>query len=113
DVNSAQSVQIATVPANFNADARSDLLWRHSATGQNAVWLMNGASLGSNSLIASVSDTAWHVAGIGDFDASGKADILWRNTTTGDNAIWFMNGFTLAGGALIPAVPDPEWKIAG
>jgi hypothetical protein len=96
---------------DFNADVRSDILWRDS-TGQNAIWLMNGLSLTSSALILAVSAPGWTIAGQGDFNGDGKADILWRNTTTGENAIWLMNGFTLTSGALILSVPT-TWVIAG
>ena len=31
-------------PNDFNGDGMSDILWRHSVTGGNALWLMNGAT---------------------------------------------------------------------
>ena len=97
---------------DFNFDGKSDILWRESATGLNAIWQMDGTTLAGSALIPSVSAPGWTIAGQGDFNGDGRADILWRNTVTGDNAIWLMNGFTLASGALIPSVPI-TWSIAG
>ena len=100
------------VPHDFNNDGRSDILWRESASGLNAIWQMDGTTLASSALIPSVTAPGWTIAGQGDFDGDGKTDILWRNITTGDNAIWFMNGTSFTGGALIPSAPS-TWEIAG
>ena len=44
---------------DYNGDGKADILWRESA-GQNAIWLMNGASLSSGALIPGV-PTSWNV----------------------------------------------------
>ncbi len=101
------------VGADFNGDGMSDILWRNSTTGQNAIWLMNGTTLSSNAPISTVTDLNWSIAGIGDFDGNGKSDILWRNRATGEDAIWLMNGTTVTGGGQIPTEGDLNWSIAG
>jgi len=32
---------------DFNGDGKSDILWRNSTTGENAVYFMNGAAISS------------------------------------------------------------------
>jgi hypothetical protein len=100
--------------ADFNNDSRSDILWRESGSGLNAIWQMDGTTVSSGAFIPSVS-AGWNIGGVGDFNADGKSDILWRNTSTGENAIWLMNGFTRASSNYIPGVPAalPGWTIAG
>jgi chitodextrinase len=97
---------------DFNGDGKADILWRNRATGQNLIWLMNGATVVSAVAVTAMADLNWTVAGTGDFDGDGKADILWRNGATGDNAIWLMNGATVASGGTFATV-DPGWKVAG
>jgi len=99
---------------DFDGDGMEDILWRHAATGQNAIWLMNGTTVKAGSaLISPVTDLNWKIAGTGDFNKDGKSDILWRNQSSGQNAIWMMNGTTVAAGtALITAVSDLNWKVA-
>ena len=69
-------------PMDFDGDCRSDILWRHAATGENSLYLMHGFAIASQATINVVPDPAWQVEGVGDFDGDGSADILWRNATT-------------------------------
>ncbi|BAZ39064.1 Integrins alpha chain [Calothrix sp. NIES-4101] len=96
--------------ADFNGDSKSDILWRNSNTGENAVWLMNGFQLDGQFLEYRIIDTNWVMVDAGDFDADGKADIVWRNSKTGENAIWLMNGSQLKDAKFLPKT-DLNWKM--
>ena len=101
---------------DFNADRRTDLLFRHSESGQVAVWFMNGAAIAGGTFTdpPAVADTRWVVAGTGDFDGDRRPDILWRNVVSGQNAVWFMNGTAMHSGTFTdPATMDPVWAVAG
>jgi hypothetical protein len=100
---------------DFNGDAQTDLLWRHSGSGQNAVWFMNGTSLVSGTPTTTLADTRWQIGGTGDFDRDGRPDILWRHLVSGENAVWYMNGATLASGTFLTpsSLPDVGWQIGG
>src|SRR6267154_1834351 len=117
--SSAQSAAVSkrTLAArsarDFNADGRSDILWRNGTTGESVIWLMNGAAIASAAMFATVSDPNWSIAGVGDFNRDGKSDILWRHRATGENTIWLMNGTAISSGASIAAVTDLNWSIAG
>jgi FG-GAP-like repeat len=67
--------------------AHADILWRHAATGQNAVWCMDGVTLTSAALFTPLGDPNWTIVGVGDFNGDGKPDILWRHAATGQNAV--------------------------
>ena len=45
---------------------RADILWRNSATGQNWMYLMDGAAIESSVGINTVAATEWQVVGSGD-----------------------------------------------
>jgi len=117
--SSAQSAAVAKrtlalrVARDFNGDGRSDILWRNSTTGEDVIWLMNGAAISSSVRFATVADPNWSIAGVGDFNGDGKSDILWRNRATGENTIWLMNGAAISGAAMFATVADPNWSIAG
>jgi len=112
-------VRLTDPVGDFNADGRSDILWRKTSgpdVGSNAIWQMNGFNVDASSLIERVADTRWGVAVTGDFNGDGRADILWRKTggaDAGSNAIWQMDGFDLSASALIPRVADFSWNIVG
>jgi hypothetical protein len=43
--------------ADFGMDNDSDILWRHSSTGQDVIWIMDGISLDSYVWLDTVVDT--------------------------------------------------------
>ena len=83
-VDNALPVQQAN--SDFNGDGASDLFWRNTSSGSNAIWLSGSSA--SQPAIGGVPDQSWHVVGVGDFDADGAADVFWRNMTSGQKAIW-------------------------
>jgi FG-GAP repeat len=48
--------------ADFDGDGKADILWRNTATGDNAIWLMNGANYSAAQLIYPIADLNWQVA---------------------------------------------------
>jgi len=47
---------------DYNKDGKSDILWRHATTGQNAIWFMNGTTvLPGSAYIPSVTDLNWKI----------------------------------------------------
>jgi serralysin len=102
---------------DFNHDGKSDLLWRNT-NGSLAMWLMNGTTIASSSLVTFngsvvAPDASWHVVEIGDFNGDSSADILWRNNS-GALAEWLMNGNVIgqslsltSNGAMVS--PDASW----
>jgi hypothetical protein len=92
---------------DFNGDGKTDIFWRNAATGQNAIWLMDGDRIASAQFITGT-DGNWQ-ADIGDFNGDGKSDFFWHNKATGQTAAWVMNGFTIQDGRFLPNVP-PEWE---
>ena len=96
---------------DYNGDNRSDILWRHSSTGENWIYFMNGATV-TNSVRVNTVPTTWQLAGNGDYDGDGDADILWRNTSTGQNWMYLMNGATIDSSVGVNTVPT-DWEVAG
>ena len=103
----------ATCPAShdFNADGKSDILFRNSDNGATVGWLMDGSTITQSATIATV-PTSWQIVGQRDFNGDGKADLLWRNTTSGAVALWLMNGLSVSQSLSVATVPT-HWVIAG
>ena len=95
---------------DFDADSRSDLLWRNQPEGATAVWLMNGLTITATGYLTPVV-SSWSIVGVDDFNGDGRSDILWRNTS-GEVALWLMDGFTIIGGGSI-GVPSSDWVLQG
>jgi subtilisin-like proprotein convertase family protein len=115
------SLEITTgtcfIRGDFNSDGKTDILWRHSNSGENVLWYMNGVTLDSGEFLtpASLPDTRWQMVGTHDFNADSKNDILWRHDNSGENVVWFMNGSVLDSGTFLTpaALADTNWKMAG
>ena len=102
---------------DFNADGRSDTLWR---TDTGALYLSEtfegGAfyfvwSLGFVSTISS----DWVVSATGDFNGDGRDDILWRSSSTGVVTDWLSQGngtFSHNDSNTGQAIPT-DWQIVG
>lgn len=93
--------------SDANADTRADIVWRNPASGENAVWLMNGLAIQQPAMFDTLPPD-WELAGRGDFDADRKLDLLWRNAGSFGNAIWFMNGTAVRQKSAITAL-DGNW----
>lgn len=95
--------------SDFDGDGRSDLFWRHAATGSNSVWLQ--ADAGSSFRPAPVANLDWRVAGSGDFNGDGRSDVVWRNARTGAGSIWA--SANAATRLPMATVVDPAWAVVG
>lgn len=67
---------------DFNADGKTDILWRNVNTGAYVGSLIDNLTV-SQTRVLGGSTTTLRIAGLADFNADGKTDILWRNVTTG------------------------------
>ena len=96
---------------DFNADGKSDILWRDSNSGEAAIWEMNGSSALASGGVGAVPSN-WQIVGTGDFNGDGRADLLWRDANTGTVAIWEMNGLSALASSGVGGVPS-NWQIVG
>ena len=99
-------------PGDLNFDGMADILWRNSSTGQNWVYLMNGATIDESSGINTV-PIGWEIVGNGDYDGDGDADILWRNSSTGQNWMYLLNGALIESSVGVNTIADTNWTVAG
>jgi len=108
--------EFGSVSPDFNSNGKPDLVWQNNATGEIAVWFMDGVTYQSHQSLSipTISDTNWKIVGIGDFNGNGKPDLVWQNDATGEIAVWFMDGVTYQShqSFSIPTV-NTNWKIVG
>jgi sRNA-binding regulator protein Hfq len=96
---------------DFDGDGKADILWRNDATGDVAIFLMNGLTIADSRVVTTI-NSAWSIVGAGDFDGDGKTDILWHNAATGEVAIFLMNGSAILGSRVVSTI-NPAWSIVG
>jgi hypothetical protein len=105
----ATVVPLGSPDHDFDGDGQSDILWRNTSSGSNAIW--RSANVSTVQTVTAIPSQAWYVAGTGDFNGDGRSDIFWRNSSTGQNAIWRSANSTM--GQTLPSVTDQNWKVAG
>ena len=102
---------------DFNGDGRFDIAWHQSASGQVALWYMNGSVLQSGTFTSppSIPDARWKVVGVADFNGDQRPDLLWRHDVSGQIAAWLMADNVLMTGTFTSpsALSDTGWRIVG
>ena len=75
---------------DFNGDGRDDLVLANEATGEVAMWLMNGTTmLESQSWYWAA---GWRVIAVADVNGDGRDDLIWDNRFSGETSLWLMSG---------------------
>ena len=82
------------------------------ATGQNAVWYLNGASVVGYSELPTVPDLGWRLMTALDIDNDGSPEMIWRHAN-GGNYVWYLDGGTVVNGVSLPTVLDKTWQMIG
>ena len=102
-----------TATHDFNADGKSDILWRDTG-GDAAIWEISGGTILGGVGLGNV-PTNWSVVGTRDFNGDGYPDLLWRDTA-GDVWIWLMGvsgtSVTVSQSSVIGNEPT-IWSVAG
>jgi hypothetical protein len=102
-----------TTKDDFNADARSDVLFRNAADGSVGLWTMNGAQVLNSLSVSGPGNTNMKIVGTGDFNGDFTSDILWQSTSDGTVSLWEMrNGQQLAA-QTVSGPMSSDWQIAG
>lgn len=98
-----------TAHRDFNGDFKSDIWWRNSENGGNAIWFMDGTRVIGGRNLPPVGPE-W-TAIVADFDGDSESDVFWRHTVTGENAIWYLrNGYIDLSSGFIPRAKPIEWE---
>ncbi|MEP7206584.1 MAG: DUF1800 family protein [Casimicrobiaceae bacterium] len=92
---------------DVDGSGTTDLVWRNVATGQTALWTMNGVNPIAQSFL--MSDPTWVVTATGDFNGDGKSDLVWRSRSTGQTVLWLMNGGVASATGFV--MNDPAWSV--
>jgi hypothetical protein len=101
------------VPGDLDANTHPDLVRRNYASGQNALWIMDGTSVDSIVDLPALPNEDYAIEAAADYDNDNKPGLVWRNYPTGQNAVWLMNGTSLKTVIDLPALPSDSYEIGG
>ncbi|MBF0536980.1 MAG: DUF1566 domain-containing protein [Nitrospirae bacterium] len=107
----APSSRVSFTRYDFDADGKSDILWRNDTTGDVYIWLMNGTSIKGGYLVAKGVSADWVIKAVGDFNGDGKSDILLQNANNGAVYLWLMDGATIKAGGYVVEGLAKQWDI--
>ena len=103
------------VTGDFDADGKTDIVWRHGLSGEIAVWFMDGYTLVSGTFTTppSLPVAEWEIQGAADMDSNGTTDLVWRHLVSGELVVWFMNGAALTSGSFMnpEALVGNAWQL--
>ena len=116
-VHSLPSNEVAYTPTPGVPRLRgtSELIWRHSTSGNVARWTLTGLLQASGDSMgpAPVADLKWKIVGSGDFNNDSHSDMVWQHAETGHISVWLMQGTKLIDGRLMnPSRVETTWRIA-
>lgn len=104
---------LVTSNCDFGGDGLADIVWRNTATGQNVVWFMQGATNIGGVELPTLNDGAWRIVGFGDFNGDGFCDLVWWNAANGSVDTWFIRDGVNIGGAHLGNWDDLNWRVVG
>jgi len=91
--------------SDFNANAKTDLLFVNNTSHGLAEWQIDGTQVSSAAQIGTVNAAAgWHYTDRADFGGDRKADLLFLNDSTHGIAIWQMDGMQVASAAQVGTI---------
>ena len=96
--------------ADFDGDARDDVLLRHHKTGSWRVYRMQGHRVQLSYTPTLTKSSLWRAGAAGDFNGDGRTDMLLRHA----DGRWMWQSPTVANaGARVPLPVDWRWRFAG
>lgn len=95
-----------------NSTYNSDLLWRHTTSGDLSAWFMSLAGPVGTAAPGILSSPDWQIVGSADFNADGSADLLIRNISSGDVVIWYLSAFGFSSQLYLGPVAT-SWNVLG
>lgn len=106
----------AAIPAraDFNADGKSDLLFRNQTSGNHVAWFLDGLIRVNGVALNPAQPAAgnWLPVAEGDFSGDGKADLLWQNLDSGNLSLWLLDGVNRSAGIGFAGLGEAAWKVA-
>jgi hypothetical protein len=95
--------------ADFNGDAKADLLLWNATTRHTAIWYLNGVTVASRASGPTL-PSGYTLKLVDDFNGDGKPDIVLWNPATHQSAIWHLNNNLVSSRVVGPTIPT-GWSL--
>jgi Zn-dependent metalloprotease len=107
--------------ADFNADARPDIVWRNFTSQKIVIWKMGESGAPGTQKTGNIIPTPdqavdgnWIIVAAADYNNDGNTDFLWYNYSSGRIVTWYMDASVvrISGQFTNPnAAGDANWKV--
>jgi hypothetical protein len=101
----------AILVADFNGDARPDILLQNQNTNDIYVWTMSGLTATNTNHYIGRSATGWRVVAGGDLDRDGSMDLILSHAATRRNVIWRLVGLSVVSTETFLPPTAAGWEI--
>ncbi|HUR80229.1 MAG TPA: FG-GAP-like repeat-containing protein [Thermoanaerobaculia bacterium] len=103
----------AIAVADFNNDARPDILLQNTTSRAIYVWTMNSNfTVASTENYIGTSASDWSVVAAGDLNNDNSQDLVLSNSVTRQNAVWRLSGLTVTNTSTDLPSTAAGWVIA-
>ncbi len=105
----------AVLVADFNDDARPDILLQNADTREIYVWTMSSTEsfvVADTDNYVGTSSPGWKVRTAADLDGDSNQDLILVNAGTHENVIWRLAGFSVIDDSTFLPDTTPGWEIA-
>jgi hypothetical protein len=92
----------------IDGDGNSDIVFHNPGSGRLALWLMQGLTRKSGTVLGETAPAGHALQGMGDLDADGVADLVWRDQSGRFDA-WLMGGGSVALEAPMSTPIGSDW----
>jgi len=105
---------------DFNADGRTDILWRHRGDGTLQIWCMDGARITHRPTVVDeqgvpmrTEDTSWRIVGTGRFPVQAPAPAPTHGDTVTFDAGPLTSGLPLGGSVHLTVRQNGDFTFSG
>ncbi|WP_207477498.1 FG-GAP-like repeat-containing protein [Arenibaculum pallidiluteum] len=109
--SSAPGSPFRGIGGDFDGNGLTDVLFRREDAAL-VLWRVGSNGTYAESVVSTLRDPRWQVAGTADLTGDGRADILFQRSD-GTIALWTMNGAAVEATKVIGTLRDPFWTIRG
>jgi hypothetical protein len=97
---------------DFNHDGHPDVLWHNRTTGAVGIWLMQGTTALSSTVVLPNSDLRMRLVGAADVNQDGWSDLVWQHASDGRIVVYFMEQTQITTSAEIaPPTGGAAWVL--